>query len=49
MKEYAIENKKKIEKWIKTKQIGIMKSETKSKENELEGLIWKYGGPRTNF
>jgi hypothetical protein len=26
------------------KQIDIKKLRTKSKEKELEGLIWKYGG-----
>ena len=41
--------KKNINKWIKTKQIDIKKSRTKSKENKLEGLIWKYGGPNTIF
>jgi len=41
--------KSKIEKWIKTKQIDIKKSRTKSKENDLEGLIWKCGGQSMIF
>jgi hypothetical protein len=33
-----------FKKLIKTKQIDIKKSGTKSKEKKLEGLKWKYRG-----
>jgi hypothetical protein len=41
--------KRKFEKWIKIKQIDIKKWRKKSKENELEGLIWKCKGLCTIF
>jgi len=34
-----LKTKENLRNELKTKQIGIMKSERKSKENELEGLI----------
>ena len=39
-----LKQKRKFKKWIKTKQIDIKNSGTKSKEKELEGLIWKCRG-----
>ena len=41
--------KRKFEKWIKIKQIDIKKSRKKSKENEIEELIWKCKGLCTIF
>jgi hypothetical protein len=44
LNEDTIKNKRKFDKWIKTKLINIKKSWTKSKEKALEGLIWESGG-----